>query len=414
MSRQPNRRPSIYEGADGWFHTYVTVGQKPDGKLDRRHIRGKTKAAVKEKLDALNRQLDQGHVPQLGASPTLGQWMEHWLTVIAARKVRPSTLEGYTSKVHYRIVPGLGKHRLDKLRPEHVEAFYAALEAEVSPATALQVHRILSRALKVAVQRGKLSRNPCALVDAPSAERVEVEPIDPGDARKVLAAAAERRNAARWWVALAIGLRQGEALGLRWVDVNLDADPPTLAVRQALQRRVWKHGCDGCGKPARSCPQRTGGGLAFDVPKSRKSRRVIPLPEPLAKVLREHRAAQVQERLIAGKEWEDHGLVFAQWNGRPINPRSDWGEWKELLSTAGAPNHRLHDARHYAATFMFEQGLEGREVMELLGHSQISLTLGTYTHVRAKILRQATDRLAAGLEQLQPDGATTRHLRRVK
>lgn len=413
MSRQPNRRPSIYEGSDGWYHSYLTVGTRPDGKLDRRHLRGRTKSAVKEKLDALGRQLDQGHVPQLGPSPTLGEWMEHWLTVIAARKVRPSTLEGYTSKVRHRIIPGLGAHRLEKLRPEQVEAFYARLEAEVAPATALQVHRILSRALKVAVQRGKLARNPCSLVDAPSAVRAEVDPLDPADARKVLAAAANRRNAARWWVALALGLRQGEALGVRWADLNLESNP-TLSVRQALQRRVWKHGCDGCAKPARSCPQRRGGGLVFDMPKSRKSRRVIPLPEVLAKMLREHRTVQKRERLMAGKEWQEHGLVFAQWNGRPINPRADWGEWKALLAEAEVPDHRLHDARHYAATFMFEEGLDAREVMEILGHSQISLTLGTYTHVRARILQRATDRLGTALEQLQPDGATTPKIRRVK
>src|SRR5262245_41188028 len=125
MPRQPNGRPSIYEGKDGWWHCYPTVGKKPDGRLDRRHIRGRTATAVADKLEALEAKLRGGHVPEIGSSPTVGQWLEHWLTVIAPRKVRPSTLQGYESKVRHRLIPGLGHHRLTKLTAEHVESYFA-------------------------------------------------------------------------------------------------------------------------------------------------------------------------------------------------------------------------------------------------------------------------------------------------
>jgi integrase len=114
------------------------------------------------------------------------------------------------------------------------------LEAEVAPATALQCFRILSRSLKVAQQRGRISHNPCGLMDPPSAAKAEIEPPTAQETARLLTAAGDNP---RWWIALGLGLRQGEALGLRWADVDLDGEPPTLTVRRALSRRRWQHGC---------------------------------------------------------------------------------------------------------------------------------------------------------------------------
>lgn len=169
----------------------------------------------------------------------------------------------------------------------------------MAPASTLQCHRILSRALKVAMQRGKVTRNVCTLVDAPSLVRSEVQPLTAREARCLLDAALDTRDAARWSVALSSGLRQGEALGLRWSDLDLDAG--TLTVRRALQRQ-------------------RGQGLVFVEPKSRAGRRTIVLPRPLREALRAHRAAQAEERLAAGSVWHDHDLLFAQVNGKPIDP----------------------------------------------------------------------------------------------
>jgi integrase len=256
--------------------------------------------------------------------------------------------------VRTRIIPLVGHHRLDRLEPAHVEYMLARIEAEgLSPATALQCHRILSRAVKVAMQRRMVTLNVCTLVDAPTLIRKEVVPFSALEARKVLAAAATTRNSARWSVALALGLRQGEALGLRWSDLDLDAS--VLTVRRALQRQRGK-------------------GLVFVEPKSRAGRRALFLPAPLVEALRAHRTAQLQERMRAGSMWEDHDLIFAQVNGRPIDPRSDWAAWKVLLVRAGVHDARLHDARHTAATLMLSQGVLARVAMQILGHSQIALT----------------------------------------
>jgi hypothetical protein len=233
--RAANGRSSVYLGRDGRWHGRVTMGLKSDGTPDRRHVIGLTQAAVTTKVRALEEQRRTGSVADAGRPPTVEEWLRHWLDNIAARKVRASTLDGYRTKVEHRLIPALGKHRLDRLQPEHLEAYYATLAAEgLAPATVLQTHRILSRALKVAVQRGKVHRNVATLVDAPSLDPREIEPLTTEEAHRILRAAAGQRNAARWSVALALGLRQGEALGLAWDAVDLDKG--TLAVRQAVQR----------------------------------------------------------------------------------------------------------------------------------------------------------------------------------
>jgi integrase len=388
------------------------MGIKDDGSTDRRHRKARTEAEVTRKVRVLERTRDSGQVPGAGRPVTVAQWMESWLTTIAPRRIRRSTLEStYTPKVRNRIVPGLGKHRLDRLTPEHVERFYTRLEAEgLAPATVLQIHRILSRALKVAMQRGYIARNVATLVDAPSASQDEIEPLTRDEALRVIRLAATKRNGTRWSVALALGLRQGEALGLRWRHVDLEAG--TFIVLWQLQRLAWRHGCadphacgrhrhrdhclPDCTRHARACPQRTGGGLQLTELKSDKSRRTIALPSPLVAALKAHRATQLQERMTAWPAWQDGDFVWCQPNGRPIGNHADWAEWKALLKAAGIRDVRVHDARHTAATLLLAQGVDQRVVMQILGHSQISMT-SKYAHVLPQVMTDAAERIGDAL-----------------
>ena len=196
-----------------------------------------------------------------GKAPSAAQWLMHWLETMAVSRLRPRTLEGYRSNIELHLLPHLGHHQLDRLQPEHLEACYRDLLAQgLSPATVLVNHRIISRALKVAMQRGRVARNVAALVDPPRVIKPELTPLTAGEARSVLAAAAGVANSARWSVALALGLRQGEALGLLWRDVDLTQG--TLTVRRALQRQKGK-------------------GLVLVEPKSRAGVRTVALPGAL-------------------------------------------------------------------------------------------------------------------------------------
>lgn len=303
---------------DGLWHGYVTMGVKDDGSPDRRHRRGKNEAEVTRKVRELEAKRDAGKVDRPGRAPTVEAWMTTYLDDIAGRELQPNTLQSYWSDTRNWIIPNLGKHRLDRLLPEHLDKLYAQmLKAGKKPSHVLKVHRILSRALEIAVRREKVGRNVAKLIDAPGADESEIEPLTQAEARRILTAAEAWRNGARWTVALALGLRQGESIGLRWKYVDLDGG--TVRVWWQLSRLKWHHGCDDvkactagkhrlacpkrcpkakrpsgrphkcipadderlcpkdCDRHASTCPDRTGGGLVFRKPKG-KSKRTIPLP----------------------------------------------------------------------------------------------------------------------------------------
>ena len=447
--RAPNLRSSIYHSdTDGRWHGWVTMGIKDDGSLDRRHRTGATQADVTRKVRALERQRDGGTPAKPGKPPTVAAWMETWLTTIAPRTVAQSTLHSsYEPKVRHWIIPRLGKHRLDRLEPEHLDAFYSWLTTQnLKPNTVLQIHRILSRALKIAWKRGKTGRNVAAMVDAPVGEEIEIEPLTQSEARRILAAAKNRPGGARWSVALALGIRQSEALGLRWQYVDLDTG--TIEVGWQLKRARYRHGCadpaactsgrhrrpcppkcekhrhrsgcavdcrkrghrcpevkrpcrTGCTNHARECPQRTGGGWSFARRKGVKPGRgkatlILALPRPLVADLRAHRKAQLADRMAAGAAWQDWDLVFCGPTGAPLSAEDDWADWRAVLTAAGVRPARVHDARHTAATLLLEQGIDIRVVQQILGHSQLRMT-ERYTHVTEKLTQLAAKRMGKAL-----------------
>src|SRR3954463_379693 len=372
--RASNGESTIYKGADGRWHGYVSVGFKLDGTLDRRHVSSKNRGVVVAKVRELERKRDNGTISDT-STPTVAWWLEHWLTTIAPRRVRQRTLESYESPVRRHLIPGIGRHRLDRLRPGHPDQLYTPLlDAGYSPASVLRHHRILSRALTVAVQRGHVPRNVASLVDPPRQEPSDLATaLDLDEARAVLGAALLVRNSARWTVALALGLRQSEALALQWKDIDFLAN--TLTVRRSIHR--------------------VRGGLIYEEPKTRRSQRTLALPMPLVAALHEHKAAQTGERMLAGSEWHDEDLVFAQPNGRPIDKKTDYDDWTRLLQQAGVRHVRLHDGRHTAATLLLSENVHPRVVMELLGHSQMRTTMDIYSHVMPALAREAADRMGA-------------------
>jgi len=265
----------------------------------------------------------------------------------------------YRPKTERWIIPKLGRHRLNRLYPEHLYAFYTSLRAEgLAPNTIVQIHRILSRALAIAVREELISRNPCTLIDAPQPEEPESETLTAAEARALLRLTAERQNGTRWSVALAIGFRQNEALGLRRSYVDLDR--AVIHVHWQIQRERYRHGCKdphacgerlhfypcpadcpkakrtcgrkhicwqpcppgctehggkcpqfcppGCTRHAKACPQRKGG-WKFTRPKG-KRKRSVPIPAQLVSPLRKHFEDQDAEKQAAGDRWQDWDLVW--------------------------------------------------------------------------------------------------------
>ncbi|GAA4618412.1 site-specific integrase [Actinoallomurus liliacearum] len=445
-ARKPNGRSSIYfSEADGLWHGWVTMGIKDDGSPDRRHRKGRSETQVTRKIRELEAKRDAGKVDKVGRAPTVAEWMATYLDTVCQRlvlsgKMAPRTLDDYRSKTRLWITPMLGKHRLDRLLPEHLDTAYQKMhEAGLSSSTVLKIHRILSRALTVAVRRDKVARNVAKLIDAPVADEPDTKPLTREEARRILGIAAKRsRNGARWTVALALGIRQGEALGLRWDYVDLETG--LIRAWFQIQHAEWQHGCNDpheCGArwhkepcptnckkhrhdedcqedckkkshrcPRRTCrkdctghadhcPQRKGGSKTF---RQRKGKRKLTLqcPSELLPILRKHHAAQSAERLKAGDRWEESGLVFCQPNGRSISRTEDWREWKAILKEAGVRDARLHDARHTCGTLLIEQGVHIRVVQEILGHARVTTT-ERYTHVASPQVQDASERMGSAL-----------------
>jgi len=417
---------SIYQRADGMWVGALTLPDH-DGSRRRKVVSHRTKAGVTTKLRALRAELDRaGDLPT--SSPTVAAWMGQWLSRVAAPRLKPRTLATYRGYVERYIVPSIGKVRLDRLTADHVRRLHAyALDAgkdkEGNPlpprssTTALQAHRILSKALTDAMREGRVSRNAATLVDAPRKAVSKRGALTADDARRLLVAVAgDPDQAARCAVALLAGLRQGERLGI--TDDALDLErtittpdgetvpAPVLTVSWQVQRLVWSHGCgergkDGawpCGKrQAGACPSRhvyipddqeavqVYGGLWMTRPKSRAGWREVPIPPLLHEVLARYRAMRAPG---------DHGLIFTRDDGHPIDPRDDSAAWHRALELAGVPDVPLHSARHTTATLLLELGVPEPVRVAIMGHSSATVTAG-YTHVADPLTRDAMGRLGA-------------------
>jgi integrase len=361
---------TIFKRRDGRWCAALNLGWK-NGQRHRKSFYGATRDAVQQQLTAALRshQLGFNVAPE---RQTVGEFLQRWLTDCVAPSTRPRTLDSYSDTVRLHLIPTIGKVPLGKLTPQHVQAMMNGKLADFSPRSVQYTHSVLSRALNRAVKWDLVPRNVCTLVSPPRVPRHQVEPLSPDDARCLLDAVKDTQHEALYSVAMALGLRKGEALGLRWQDVDLDA--ATLSVCHQLQARRGKH---------------------LTEPKSDRSRRTLPLPEFAVKALRAHRARQLQARLIAGSGWQDTGHVFTTSIGTPMDGSRVSKLFRQALAKAGLPHKRFHDLRHTAASLLLTQGVHPRVVMETLGHSQIGVTMNTYSHVMPVLQRDAADKMNA-------------------
>ncbi|MGW2582374.1 tyrosine-type recombinase/integrase [Streptomyces virginiae] len=384
-TRRANGESAIYLGKDGRWHARVPMGYRDNGEPYRRHITRTTEDLLMEEVKRLEKQRDQGTAQQPGKLWTVEKWLWHWVENIAKEVVSENTYDGYEVAVRVHLVPGIGKHRIDRLEPEHLESLYRRMKAKGSkPATAHQAHRTARTALGEAVRRGHAAKNAAALAKPPRVEEAEeeIEPYSVEEVQSLLIEVNKRRNSARWMLALALGLRQGETLGLRWADVDLDHE--YLKLRRNRLRPKYAHGCkeaDPCGRKAGYCPLREQVRRETKNTKSRAGRRAVPLPGPLVRMIRAHKEAQARERKAAGNLWTDSEYVFTKPLGGPLSPNTDYHDWKKLIGDAGVRDARLHDARHTAATVLMLLGVPDRVIDQIMGWEA-----GTSARMRARYL----------------------------
>lgn len=372
--RRGSGEGSIHKRPDGRWAAVVDLGWV-QGKRRRKYLYGKTRAEVRDKLNVALHAQSRG-IPLVDERQRVGAYLDWWLRESLPGTVRDSTVKSYSDLVRSHIIPNLGHLTLAKLGPQHVQGLMVTLRQQgLSARTAQYAHAVLRRALGQAERWGMVQRNVATLVDAPLVRRPEVVALTPSEARALLEAAKGDRLYALYAVAVAIGLRRGEALGLHWSDIDLDAG--TLRVRTALQR--------------------INGELRFVEPKTNRSARTIPLPRSSMEALRQHRHAQLGERLAAGERWHDQDLVFPSSVGTPMEPRNLTRHFHRLCERAGIGRRRFHDLRHTCASLLLAQNVHPRVVMETLGHSGIQITMDTYSHVLPSLQREAADRMDEAL-----------------
>src|SRR5262249_54289519 len=259
-------------------------------------------------------------------------------------------------------------------------------KAGASARTCRYARTVLRAALKQAVRWQVLVINPATLIETPRNVKAEIEPFNVEQAQQLLKAATGHELEGFVTVAIACGLRVGEALALWWDDVNLDA--ARLTVRRTVARLPKVRDKDG---------NVIGGGLVYGEPKSARSRRTLTLPAVVVDALKGHRTRQKEQRLRIGAAWQDSGLVFTSPIGTALDYSNLRRAFRALLKAAKLPLTKIHNMRHTAATLLLAQGCDPRTIMSVLGHSQISLTLNTYAHVLPQLTKDAAQRMNAVL-----------------
>lgn len=354
---------SVFQLADSRWRAQLDLGIV-NGKRVRKTVTRQTQRGAKEALRDLIKDRDSGVISD---GTTLDAWLDYWLEVVAPARVREATIPNYKSKLDNHIRPTLGRVKLADLTPEHFETAYAAMRKKgLSESTVHATHAVIRRALEVATQRRKITTNPCSLIELPQAEANPRDRWTVAESRQVLACV----DPGREWLRVACGLlsamRPGEVLALRWEDVHEDADTPHLDVVAGLRNIVGK-------------------GLVRTDPKSKRSKRTIPLWAAQAEAFRKYR-----------KQSAGAGYVFPGLDGpeSPTHPKFDWRDWKDICRRAKVRPITPAGARPSGAVLMASANVPMVVLQAILGHADVTTTARYYAIADS-------DMKAAGIQQAE-------------
>lgn len=370
-----SRRGQIIDRGENRWLVRAPLGRDPKTGTRRYHsktIHG-TKREANQYLTKVLHELDRGsYVEQ--SQVTLGEFLDDWLNTVAKPRVSPRTLGDYRGNLARYIRPTLEERRLQELRPFEIQHLYAAMmERGLSPRTIRATHAALHSALEQAMKWQLVPSNPAKLVDLPKQPKKERRVFSAEEASQFLKEARNDRLHALWVVLLTTGLRPGEALGLRWDDWSEDR----LRIQRSLTRTAE-------------------GGWVLAEPKTSRSRRSVTLPRSTVDALTTHRAGQAREKLLQGPDYQDDGLIFCTARGTSLDlPGVTRRHFHPILKAAGLPRIRVYDLRHTCATLLLAAGEHPKIVSERLGHSSVSLTLDTYSHVLPDMQRDTAEKLEA-------------------
>jgi integrase len=355
--RRGHNEGSVYydKDKDRWVAA-VSIGL---GKKRKKYYFEKKQDAIRKKNEAL-RELERGTLAT-GPQQKLGDYLSRWLEEVHKPTIRLSSYIKYRKLINTYIIPELGDVQVQKLTPQQVQSLYTRLgKRGLAPKTINSVHGVLHKALDNAVRWSLVSRNVCDLVSPPRVVKREMKPLTLEQAHKLLETAKGHRLEVLLMLAVVTGMRRGELLALRWSDVDLERH--TLLVCRTVDYIAHY-------------------GYVETKPKTKSGMRQIMLPSFMVEILEAHRVQQAEQRQAVGDEWEELGLVFCDLHGGYINSRYLLVLFRNLLQEAGLPHMHFHDLRHSAVTLLMSMEVNIKVIQELLGHSDIITTLGTYGHL---------------------------------
>ena len=360
---------SIYQRKDGRFVASLRI-ENTGG--ERKYFYGRTRAEVREKLQQAQLNQQKGRLAK-GPQQTVQQFLESWLEDVHKARIRINSYNIYRQLLTNHVLPALGHIRLQKLSTRDIDELYARkLKEGYAVETVRAMHRLLHRALRDAVKWKLVSWNACDDANQPRAVKYETRILTLEQAKKLMEVAMGDREEGLLVLAVTTGMRIGELLSLRWYDVNFEEG--SLWVRRTVNR---------AGKF----------GLIENDPKTAASKRKILLPHVALDALADHRERQAALREKAGGTWQEHGIVFSNNHGGFIEQAGFRSKFKRLLRGAGLPDIRFHDLRHSAATILLGMGVSPKLIQELLGHSNISITMDRYSHVLPSMQREMAHKL---------------------
>ena len=350
---------------------------KVDGKRRQVYRRGfATKRKAEEEMRNLMTEA-KGGTMVAPTRLTVGQYLtEHWLPVVENR-VRPGTIDSYRKIVSRRIVPKIGGAELQLLDEPTVERWVAGLSsAGLSAKTVRNAHGVLSTALRDALRLRLVSRNVATAAQLPRLDRRAPRAWNTDEIRKFLQHVQTDRWSPMWRLFATTGLRRGEALGLRWKDVDLDAGVIAITNTRTVVT----------------------GQVVSGPPKTRAGERTIAIDGGTIAAMKAWKKVQNAERLAMGAGWPETDIVFAWPDGRLLYPQAVTKWFRALAAELGLPQIGVHGLRHTAATWMIATGVSPKLVAERMGHSNVSVTLSLYSHVLPGHDREAAEALAAAFD----------------
>ncbi len=374
-----NGEGSIYHRAsdDRWVGA-VSVGWDPSGKRIRKVVSAKSAEKCRSKLRELQRKIDDG-LPIDDGMLTVNELLDRWLDVLR-RQVAAPALANYEVIARYHLRPELGRRKLASLTVSQIDQLLAAkLDAGLSISTVRRIRSVLAQAITQAERWGLASRNIAKLSAPPKASRQEGRALSIDEAKDLIAHLQGHRRQTLFVTMLTTGLRRGEALGLKWEDV--DPDQGKLLVRRQLRRDV--------GAFDTATKRHAGGSLILVEPKTSSSRRAVDLPSIAVDMLALQRERQQWDRQVAKETWQESGHVFTTSIGTPLDPRNISREFATLAEQAGLGHWHIHELRHSAASLMLGGGVPIEVVSNVLGHASIRITADTYGHIGSAQRRAA-------------------------